>query len=104
MMSEPVAAPPKKRRRSDKGEDPTLRIRSRYWFEDGNIVLQAENTFFRVHRSVLSTQSQIFKDTFAMPQGPSEEDEVIEGCAVVQMSDAAEDVRSLISLLYDSAK
>lgn len=93
---------PQKRQRSDDDGDP--RIRSEFWYEDGNIVLQAEDTLFRVHQSVLSRQSQIFKDTFAMPQTPSQQNEHIEGCPVIPLSDTAEDMGNIISLLYDSEK
>ena len=49
----------------------------------------------------LSRHSQIFEDTFAMPQVPSQEDEHIEGCPVVPLADTAGDVGNIISLLYD---
>lgn len=92
--------PPKKRQRRNSNED--QRTRSQYWFEDGNVVLQAENTLFRVHQSILSRHSQIFKDTFAMPQDPSQENESVEDCPVVPLADSAEDLGNIISLLYDN--
>ena len=95
-----VDAPPQKRQQSNSTGDP--RKRSEYWFQDGNVVLQAEDTLFRIHRSIISRQSQIFEDMFSMPQVPSQEDELIEGCPVVQLSDTAEDMGNIISLLYDS--
>ncbi|KZP13428.1 hypothetical protein FIBSPDRAFT_936380 [Athelia psychrophila] len=39
------------------------------WLDDGNIVIQAEKTQFKVHRS-LAAHSPIFKDVFLMPQPP----------------------------------
>jgi hypothetical protein len=96
--------PPKKRQRSSNNEAEDQRARSMYWFEDGNIVLQAEETLFRVHQSVLSLHSSIFKDTFAMPQPPSQENKHVAGCPVIPLSDTAEDITNLISLLYDNAK
>jgi hypothetical protein len=76
-------------------------MRSEYWFQDGNIVLQAQYTLFRVHRSVLSHHSQIFKDAFSRL---TEKNELIEGCPVISISDTDEDAGNLISLLYDSNK
>jgi len=102
MSESQLDAPPQKRQRSDITGDP--RTRSEYWFQDGNIVLQVENTLFRVHQSILSRESQIFKDTFSMPQVPSQEDELIEGCPVVRLSDTAEDMGNIISLLYDGTR
>ena len=103
-MSESKAdeIPPQKRQRIDNSGDP--RTRSEYWFEDGNIILQADNILFRIHRSVLSRSSQIFKDAFAMPQPPSHENDHIEGCPVVPLADSADDIGNLISLLYDTEK
>ena len=43
---------------------PSVR-RSDLWKEDGNVVLQAGNTQFRVHRSMLADHSPVFKDIFA---------------------------------------
>lgn len=104
-MSESNTPPPqrKRQRRSSNGDSDRI-TRSQYWFEDGNVVLQAENTLFRVHQSILSCHSQIFKDTFAMPQAPSDENERIEGCPVIPLSDTAEDLGNIISLLYDLEK
>jgi len=92
--------PPKKRPRRNSNED--QRTRSKYWFEDGNVVLQAENTLFRVHQSILSRHSEIFKDTFAMPQDPSQENENVDNCPVIPLADSAEDLGNIISLLYDN--
>ncbi|CCM06578.1 uncharacterized protein FIBRA_08856 [Fibroporia radiculosa] len=39
-----------------------------FWFEDGNIVLGVETTAFRVHRSLLSRSSDVFRDMFDIPQ------------------------------------
>lgn len=52
------------------------------WFEDGNIIFQAEGKQFKIYRSLLSLQSTAFKDMFAIPQ-PSVENGLIEGCPVV---------------------
>ena len=96
-------SPPKKRQRSNGDGDQRSRSQE-YWFEDGNIVLEAESVLFRVHQSVLSRHSQIFKDTFAMPQAASHKDDCVDGCPIVQVSDTADDIRNLISLLYDNDK
>lgn len=41
-------------------------VRSDIWQFDGNVVLQAENIQFRVHKSVLAANSVVFKDMFTM--------------------------------------
>lgn len=69
-----------------------------FWFDDGNIILQSENVQFRIHRSVLSMHSNVMKDCFSYPQpsdGPA-----VKGCPVVHVSDSAQDIENLCSLLY----
>ncbi|KAJ7136316.1 hypothetical protein C8R43DRAFT_1238981 [Mycena crocata] len=60
------------------------------WFEDGSIVLQVENTLYRVHRSRLESLSTVFRDTFCIPQ-PTEACHTIEGCPVLQLHDQSAD-------------
>nr|VWP00669.1 Uncharacterized protein [Ganoderma boninense] len=38
------------------------------WFEDGNIVVVAQSTAFRFHKSVVSLHSSLFRDLFSIPQ------------------------------------
>src|SRR6202034_3632094 len=63
---------------------------SEFWFNDGSIVLNADTTLFRVHRTTLSAHSPVFSDMFGIPQPP--EQCAIEGCMVVHLPDAAADV------------
>lgn len=37
------------------------------WLSDGNVVLATESLLFRVHKSVLSLHSSVFKDMFDIP-------------------------------------
>lgn len=70
------------------------------WFEDGNIVLVAQHTAFRVHRTVLAMHSNVFRDMFLIPQ-PATVDESIDGCPVVRMvEDSAEEVEIVLRILY----
>ncbi|KAF8208572.1 hypothetical protein K438DRAFT_1961174 [Mycena galopus ATCC 62051] len=76
-----AAATPTKRRRTDSiqsvVEVPIVRS-TEYWFDDGNIVLQAESTQFRVAKSVLSRHSSVFRDMFTLPL-PADEP-TVENC------------------------
>ncbi|PCH35702.1 hypothetical protein WOLCODRAFT_50933, partial [Wolfiporia cocos MD-104 SS10] len=38
-----------------------------YYFEDGNLVMLAENVLFRVYRSSFSRHSGLFRDIFSLP-------------------------------------
>ncbi|KAG2125023.1 hypothetical protein DEU56DRAFT_873160 [Suillus clintonianus] len=91
------------------------------WFSDGSIVLRAENTLFRVHKSQLARHSAFFRDLFSLPQpsagsATSSSSTVVgnrkpalqidttnetEGCPVLRLYDTAEDVENLITALYD---
>jgi|ERR1700683_2379007 hypothetical protein len=90
-----------KRKRSDSPDVLPLNRLDYLWFNDGSIVLQAEMTQFRVHRSVLSANSDIFQDMFSMAQ-PAEQGELIEGCPVVHLPDSAKDWTYVLGALYDS--
>ena len=77
------------------------------WFCDGSVILQAETTLFRVHKSQLSRRSTVFSDMFTLPQPPvitthaTLDDETYEGCPVVKLYDLADDVENLLLALYD---
>ncbi|KAJ7491786.1 hypothetical protein B0H11DRAFT_2191238 [Mycena galericulata] len=70
-----------------------------FWFEDGTIVLQVENTLYRVYRGLLSSRSTVFRDTFSIPQ-PTEEGTQVEGCPVVQLHDKAKDISRFLKALH----
>lgn len=97
------------------------------WFPDGSvsvsspvpfgttlttlqIVLRAENTLFRVHKSLLARHSGFFHDLFTLPQPEGDAKSFshsvhasgdIEGCQVLRLHDAPEDVANLLTALVD---
>ncbi|KAI9573789.1 hypothetical protein HD554DRAFT_555906 [Boletus coccyginus] len=78
------------------------------WFSDGSIVLRAENTLFRVHKSLLARHSGFFHDLFTLPQPETDAKSLpvhsvggIEGCEVLRLHDAPEDVANLLTALVD---
>jgi hypothetical protein len=86
-----------KRQGTDKNDCSSI-IRSGLWLEDGNLVIQAEATQFGVHQSVLSMHSTVLHDCFGIPQ--PKEQEIVEGCPVVHLSDSVADIESVLSILY----
>ena len=88
-------------------EPPGLTKHADLWFCDGSVILQAESTLFRVHKSQLSRRSTVFSDMFALAQPPvmtthaTLAGETYEGCPVVKLYDSAEDVANLLLALYD---
>jgi hypothetical protein len=75
---------------------------SKFWFEDGNVVLQAEHTQFRLHRSVLSMHCPIFRDLFACSL--LENALTVDGCPLINLSETLEDVKNFVKILYKSVK
>ena len=74
------------------------------WFDDGNVILIAEGTSFKVHKSVLSSKSYVFKDMFSIPQPtiPSETDMMHhDGVPVVYMTDTWRDLTCILGVIYD---
>lgn len=71
------------------------------WLADGNVVIQAEATQYKVYRGLLTLHSAIFNDMFALPQPPLElGEQFVEGCAVVHLSDTAADVSIVLETLF----
>ena len=71
--------------------EPRLKRDEEIWFEDGNIIVIAEDTAFRLYRGILSAASPVFKDLFSVPQ-PADA-ETMDGCPVVHLADSATDLR-----------
>nr|GAT56158.1 predicted protein [Mycena chlorophos] len=59
-------APPAKRARTDENASETPITRSKIWYKDGSVVLQASSTQFRVHFGVLAEHSTVFKNIWTM--------------------------------------
>jgi hypothetical protein len=66
--------------------------------DDGNIILQAENTQFCVHKSVLSINSSFFRGMFELPVPRTEQ--ISEAPAVVKLYDTAHDVEVMLKAIY----
>lgn len=79
---------------------PIVCVRSDIWYDDGSIILQAECTQFRVHKSILAECSTVFSDMFSLPQPPARDEEMIEGCPIVHLSDSAEEVRFILQAIF----
>ena len=86
------------RKRARKNEPQAPQQHESLWFDDGNIVLIADDTSFRVHKSVLANNSAVFKDLLDIPQPRVVQD--IDGFPVVHISDTAEDLAILLDVIY----
>jgi hypothetical protein len=73
---------------------------SEIWFSDGNIILEAGNKRFKVHRAVLSMHSTVFKDMFALPTSLAMENDTENEIPLVVLQDAAMDVEYMLREFY----
>lgn len=77
------------------------------YFHDGNIVLGATDTNgvlqrFRVHQTVLSSQSVTFAEMLSTPTNDGDSaGGLYDGVPFVFMQDAAKDLEDLLRVLYD---
>ncbi|KAI0640026.1 hypothetical protein C8Q77DRAFT_1152936 [Trametes polyzona] len=94
--------PSNKRLRLDPDTDADPDKDKDFWLEDGNIVIIAQKSAFRVHKGVLSRRSEVFSGLFTVPQ-PEDDDgvEKLEGVPVVRVQDSSHDFRHLLRALYD---
>lgn len=83
--------------------EPAVPLRhEQLWFDDGNIVLVAENVAFKVHRSLLRRHSQVFSDLFQLSQ-PSQEDEM-DGVPVCTLHDSHHELADILDVIYSGAR
>ncbi len=72
------------------------------WFDDGSIVIIVENTGFRVHRTLLASHSEVFRQMFSLPQPETPAEGLIEDCSIVRLAqDRVQDISVILSILYD---
>ena len=80
----------------------SLKRSKEFWIEDGNIVLVAGETAFRVYRGLLALQSTIFADLFAS-SSPSAE-ERYDDCPVIRLTDSPQDLTHLLRALLPTSR
>ncbi|KAJ7142088.1 hypothetical protein C8R43DRAFT_1109255 [Mycena crocata] len=69
------------------------------WFQDGNLVIQAGKSLFRVYRGILATHSPVFEDMLSFPQPP--DSELVDGCPLVRLPDASNEVAVFLKALLN---
>ncbi|KAJ7142079.1 hypothetical protein C8R43DRAFT_1238195 [Mycena crocata] len=68
---------------------------------NGGLVVQAENSLYRVSGGILGARSPVYKDMLSFPQ--PRDAETIEGCPVVRLPDSAVDVTCFFRAIFDSS-
>ena len=69
------------------------------WFEDGTIILEAEDSQFKVFKGVLAANSTVFNDMLVVGSNPAN-NEMVEGCPVVRVYDTALDMMHFLKALH----
>ena len=69
-------------------------------FDDGNIVLVAGNTSFRVHKSQLARKSPVFKHWFAT----KDFEKTADGCDVMHVENSAKDLGVFLDAVYNGPR
>ena len=100
-----------KKRKTEQSMDVTVNkkraIELGLWFDDGNIVIIAQYTPFKVHRGFLIQRSEVFRDMVALPAIPENSNvqvDMMDGVPTVYISDHWKDVSDLLSALYYSQR
>ena len=69
-----------------------------FWFEDGNVVIIADRTAFRIHQSILRRHTDLIADHLEI--NSRWRDDADEDYVVVRVSDSAKSFKGLLRLLY----
>ena len=73
-----------------------------FWIPDGNIVLVAGGTAFRVYKGLLTLQSTVFADLFASSSPRAEES--YDGCPLIRLMDSPQDLAHLLRVLLPTSR
>lgn len=89
--------PDRKRPRIDQGEhEEKVFVRHPYlYLEDGNIILSAGRTLFRVHRSILSKHSPVMGELFERKH------DTLHGCVHIPLEHTSQELEAFIDVIYN---
>ena len=71
----------------------------RVWYDDGNLIIEAESSRFRIYKGLLADKSSFFSTMLSLPQDTSET--LVDGCPIVHFQDSAQDVGIFLKAIYD---
>ena len=70
------------------------------WFDDGTLLLRAEDTLFCVYKGIIMMHSTIFHDMSSLTQ-PEGVQEYLNGLPVISLQESAGDTGIFLSALHD---
>lgn len=93
------AVTPRQPHEARETRSPQPPTRSEPWYDDGNIIIEAETTQFRLYKGILSDSSRVLNNMFGVPQS-AEDEVIIDGCPVRKVSGSADDWKFVLDALY----
>ncbi|KAJ7468228.1 hypothetical protein B0H11DRAFT_2045972, partial [Mycena galericulata] len=72
------------------------------WYEDGTVVLQAENTLFRVKQEILAHQSSKFRKVLANLNAQPASEGTYDGCPIVAVEASPRHVEQFLLTIHDA--
>ncbi|KAJ7502482.1 hypothetical protein B0H11DRAFT_1712643 [Mycena galericulata] len=82
-----------------------LRQSLKIWYADGNFILRADDTIFRIYRGALTSKSTVFRTICATrhdsPASEEDRDGLIEGCPILVLTDRAQDMEYFLCAIFD---
>ncbi|RDX48940.1 hypothetical protein OH76DRAFT_1351373 [Lentinus brumalis] len=75
-----------------------------FWFDDGNIILEAKSTQFKVYKGPLIEHSPFFRDMLSLPQPQPEDATTSDAPHVVPLAESPEDLRHLLRAIMPSKR
>jgi hypothetical protein len=69
------------------------------WFDDGNIVLRAGDSLYRVYRGTLTSRSSVFQAMLSLAPPPNSE--LVEGCPLVELPDPEVEVTPFLRAIFE---
>ncbi|KAJ7468231.1 hypothetical protein B0H11DRAFT_2045975 [Mycena galericulata] len=72
------------------------------WYEDGTVVLQAENTLFRVKQEILAHQSSKFREVLANLNAQPASEGTYDGCPIVAVEASPRHVEQFLLTIHDA--
>ncbi|KAF8235508.1 hypothetical protein L208DRAFT_1256765, partial [Tricholoma matsutake] len=68
------------------------------YFCDGNVILLCQKTYFRVHRTLLTRNSTVFREILVQRERVGDQ---FRGCILLTLDDDVDDMENLLNRVYD---
>ena len=80
---------------SEEAEQKPFKDHPTLYLDDGNVIITAGKTLFRVHVSLLSKHSSVLRDLFRTRH------DTFRGLQHITVDDSSEDMEALLNVIYD---